>query len=406
MALLPDAVIELLKYGGRLTHGLAALRRLHQLVKEMEAEELESPIFKLKAGMDSVEVERERRGDKMKGRSGKIALGDVMIDSDVPEGSVKTKEEQLFSMAGYPVEKVPADWPYFGAVDFEDVTVRYSTDLSPSLAECSLRLMAGKALLVVGPESCGKTTLLRALLRLVPSETGRVLLDGVDTRSVGLSTLRGRIAVVPQEIVLYRGTWRQNLDPMDEFTEDELQMAVRLTRFENWMTRHTLKGLEQKIDEADPTFGAAAVLLGLSRALLRLLQKRSKLLLLDATTCRLSPSSDADMTALLLRYCRRCAAAILQVSRRVQQAPLYDEVAVMSAGRVTEQGPAKKLWVKDGALRRMAKEQGLDSSKMTKAEAVSIRLSSIWGWEVSPQETSAWQEEFSVAMKKVKGDKH
>eukprot|EP00434_Breviolum_minutum_P031839 symbB.v1.2.028162.t1/scaffold2959.1/size66455/4 len=92
----------------------------------------------------------------------------------------------------------------------------------------------------------------------------------------------------------------------------------------------------------------------------------------------------------------------MQVSRRVQQAPLYDEVAVMAMGRVTEQGPAKKLWVKDGGLRRMAKEQGLDSGKMTKVETQSIRLSSVWGWEVSPQETPAWQDEFNVAMKKVK----
>jgi len=401
VALVPDAVIDLLKYGGRLTFGLASLRRIRNVVKETELEELESPILKLKPG---VEVEKEMRGmDKLKGRSGKIALGDVMVDSDAPEELIKTKEEQLFSVAGYPVEKVPADWPYFGAVDFEDVTVRYSTNLSPAISECSLRLEAGKALLVVGPASCGKTTLLRALLRLVPSETGRVLLDGIDTRSVGLSTIRGRIAVVPQEVVLYRGTWKQNLDPMNEFTEDDLQMVVRLTRFENWLIRYTSKGLEEEITEAEMgPLGAAAVLLGLSRAMLRLLQKRSKLLLLDATTCCLSPSSDADLTALLLRYARRCGAAVMQVSRRVQQAPLYDEVAVMAMGRVTEQGPAKKLWVKDGGLRRMAKEQGLDSGKMTKVETQSIRLSSVWGWEVSPQETPAWQDEFNVAMKKVK----
>ncbi|CAE7344942.1 unnamed protein product [Symbiodinium pilosum] len=90
------------------------------------------------------------------------------------------------------------------------------------------------------------------------------------------------------------------------------------------------------------------------------------------------------------------------VSQRAQQAPLYDEVAVMAVGRILEQGPAKKLWVKDGALRRMAKEQGLDSSKMTKPDAIAARLAPVWGWEVSPQEDAAFGDEFAVSMKKAK----
>eukprot|EP00913_Durusdinium_trenchii_P026649 g25005.t1 len=354
---------------------------MYQLVKETQSEELESPIFSVSRG----ELPTDRRGLGQpihRARSGKVALGDLMVDNELPEDVIKSKKdwadwaldrpfaatltwkEQSFSVVGFPVEKVPADWPYFGAVEFEDVTVRYSTELSPSVSECSLRVPAGKALLVVGEESCGKSTLLRTLLRLAPEtqEAGRVLVDGIDTRSVGLSTLRGRVAVVPQEtlleLVLYRGTWLQNLDPMEEFSEEEVQMVLRLTRFENWMLRHAPDGLHQTLEEGGAPHGAAAVLLGVSRAMLRLLQKRSKLLLMDATTCRLSASSDADLTALVLRYCRRAAVAVMQVSRRVQQAPLYDEVAVMTLGRILEQGPAKKLWVKDGALRRMAKEQG------------------------------------------------
>ncbi|CAJ1429300.1 unnamed protein product [Effrenium voratum] len=393
---LPEAAVDLVKHGARLTHGLAALRRMRQLCKETEAEELESPILKLP---ETLKDEGESKGpEKMRGRSGKVALGDVMLDDPERETAKTQEQEQSASVAGFPVEKVPADWPYFGAIELEEVTFRYSAQLSPALSSCSLRLPAGKALLLCGPESCGKSSLLRQLLRLHVPEAGRVLVDNVDLRCVGLATLRGRVAVVPQEVMLYRGTWRQNLDPMDEFNEEDLQLVLRLTRLENWMLHHSCR-LDDEVD------AKAGPLVALCRAMLRLVRKRSKLLLLDAVTCRLAPAFDADLTAILLRYCRRGGIAVLQTSRRVQQAPLYDEVAAMSNGRILEQGTAKKLWVKDGALRRMAKEQGLDSNRMTKPDAVSARLASVWGWEVSPQEEAAWQDEFAVAMKKVKGDK-
>ncbi|CAJ1366395.1 unnamed protein product [Effrenium voratum] len=181
----------------RLTHGLAALRRMRQLCKETEAEELESPILKLP---ETLKDEGESKGpEKMRGRSGKVALGDVMLDDPERETAKTQEQEQSASVAGFLVEKVPADWPYFGAAELEEVTFRYSAQLSPALSSCSLRLPAGKALLLCGPESCGKSSLLRQLLRLHVPEAGRVLVDNVDLRCVGLATLRGRVAVVPQE---------------------------------------------------------------------------------------------------------------------------------------------------------------------------------------------------------------
>merc|ERR1719502_402758 len=150
---------------------------------------------------------------------------------------------------------------------------------------------------------------------------------------------------------------------------------------------------------------ALKALLGLSRALLRLLQKRSKLLVMDCTTCNLDAVSDADLTALVLRFCRRREAAVLQASRRVLQSPLYDAVAVMRAGRCVEQGVPRKLWGKDGAFRELARAQNVDSSKLSRPEAVAQRLTSMWNWDVSPQEDPEWADEFVVSMKKPKGGK-
>eukprot|EP00931_Biecheleriopsis_adriatica_P117589 TRINITY_DN93091_c0_g1_i1.p1 TRINITY_DN93091_c0_g1~~TRINITY_DN93091_c0_g1_i1.p1 ORF type:complete len:1261 (-),score=268.76 TRINITY_DN93091_c0_g1_i1:64-3846(-) len=411
VALLPDVAMAAVKHGARMSHGLAALRRMKQLCRELPAEELESPALQMRLPTEREENEVKKGQAKLKARHGKVMLGDSLIERGTPEEQTaqlydltRLEREQSISVAGFPLEKVAADWPYFGAIEFQEVTMRYGPGVTPALQDCSLQLPACKAMLLVGPQGCGKSSLVRALLRLGELEVGRVCLDSVDVRCVGLSTLRGRIALVPQETFLFRGTWRDNLDPMGEFEEAQLNLVLRLTRFHNWLQRNAPGGLDEVI--GDPAaLGPAPVLLSLSRAFLRLLQGRSKLLVLDSTTCRLSVSSDADLTAIVLRYCRRRGVAVLQASRRLQQAPLYDEVAVMQGGRILEQGAPKKLWVKDGALRRMARDQGLDSSKLTKLDTVAARLSSVRGWEVSPQESPDWGDEFSVGMKKVRSDK-
>lgn len=411
LALLPEPAAAVTKHGALMTHGLAALRRMRQVCRELPSEELESPALHMRLPTERETSDAERGQAKLKARYGKVVLGDSLIERDTPEERhsqlydlSRLEQEQTVSVAGFPLERVAGDWPNFGAIEFEDVTMRYSSGLTPALQDCSLRVSAYRAMLVIGPEGSGKTSLVKGLLRLCNLEAGRVVVDCVDIRSVGLSTLRGRISVVPQETFIFKGTWRSNLDPMGEFEEEQLLQVLRLTRLENWLLREAPRGLDEPIGEAE-ALGATAPLLGLCRGLLRLLQGRSKLLVLDRCTCRLSTKSDADLTAMVLRYCRRREVAVLQASRRLQQAALYDEVAMLQSGRVLEQGPPKKLWVKDSAFRRMAREQGLDSSKLTKPDALAARLASVWGWEVSPQEAPDWGDEFSVSMKKVRGDK-
>merc|ERR1712226_282034 len=102
-------------------------------------------------------------------------------------------------------------------------------------------------------------------------------------------------------------------DPLGEFEEEQINLALRLTRLQNWLVQNAPGGLDEALPAIlDPGLRS---FLGICRALLRLLQKRSKLLVMDRTTCRLSSTSDADLTALILRFCRRHEAAVLQVSR-------------------------------------------------------------------------------------------
>merc|ERR1719387_1622348 len=120
------------------------------------------------------------------------------------------------------MESVADDWPYFGAVEFESVVVRYFPDAPQVLSTVTFRVPGLKATLLVGGEGAGKTTALKALMRMQPVESGRIVVDSINVCAVGLATLRSRVAFVPQDPVLFRGTWRDNLDQAKEFSDDLL----------------------------------------------------------------------------------------------------------------------------------------------------------------------------------------
>jgi ABC-type multidrug transport system fused ATPase/permease subunit len=96
-------------------------------------------------------------------------------------------------------------WLTAGAVSFEALTVQYRPGLPPALRGFTLAVAAGEKLGIVGRTGAGKSTLLLALLRLVPWRGGRVRVDGVDVRRVPLDALRGAIAVIPQDPVIFVG---------------------------------------------------------------------------------------------------------------------------------------------------------------------------------------------------------
>merc|ERR1719498_35939 len=141
--------------------------------------------------------------------------------------------------------------------------MRYSRGATAALQDVSLQLSTRSSLLLAGGQDSGKTSLIRTLLRLWPCESGSLILDAVDVRSVGVTVLRSRVALVPQVTTLFAGTWRTNLDPFEEFEEEQLLLALRLTRLWHWLLQHAPRRLDEPLPEVmDPALKA---LLGLSR---------------------------------------------------------------------------------------------------------------------------------------------
>jgi ATP-binding cassette, subfamily C (CFTR/MRP), member 1 len=123
----------------------------------------------------------------------------------------------------------PHSWPSGGEILMNDVCLRYREGLPLVLDKVTLRINSREKIGIVGRTGAGKSSLVTAILRLVEMESGSILIDGVDISSIGLNALRSRIAVIPQDPVLFSGTIRSNLDPFLIYTDTQIWDNLRRT---------------------------------------------------------------------------------------------------------------------------------------------------------------------------------
>jgi ABC-type multidrug transport system fused ATPase/permease subunit len=121
-----------------------------------------------------------------------------------------------------PKSQPPSNWPSEGSIAFDNVKMRYQPNLPLVLKGINIQFKAGQHIGVVGRTGSGKSSLTQALFRMVNVCEGSILVDGVDISKLSLKDLRSRLAIIPQDPVLFTGTVRSNLDPYERFTDAEI----------------------------------------------------------------------------------------------------------------------------------------------------------------------------------------
>jgi ABC-type multidrug transport system fused ATPase/permease subunit len=233
------------------------------------------------------------------------------------------------------------------------VTFGYHSEV-PVLRELSLEIAAGETLCIVGPTGAGKSTLLSLLLRLYDPVEGTVRMAGRDLREFTLRSLRGRVAVVPQDAWILDGTIADNIRFGHSLANDEEVRAAGRTALVHEFASRFPDGYDTVVGESGCRLsGGQRRRIALARALLR----DARVLLLDEPTSGL----DAESEATIMRSLRRVAAGrtVVIVSHRLGLAAVADRVVVMQEGRVVEDGPPRQLLGADGAFARLWAEQGL-----------------------------------------------
>jgi ATP-binding cassette subfamily B protein len=262
---------------------------------------------------------------------------------------------QRHSLVESPTEPVAPEQPARGVVEARGLTVRYPGAARPTLDGLSFRIEAGELVALVGPVGCGKTTLARALGRMVVVDPGQLFFDGIDITRLALEDLRSQVALVPQEGFLFTASLADNLRYGDPGAPMErVEEASRQARLEADVKGFP-DGYATLVGERGITLsGGQRQRTALGRALLM----ESPLLVLDDALASVDNNTAAGILAEVRRQRSR---SVLMISHQLSAAAACDRILVLEEGRLVQEGhhldllavagPYRRLWEREQAQR-------------------------------------------------------
>lgn len=222
----------------------------------------------------------------------------------------------------------PASWPRLGSeVVFEDVTIRYAPHLDPSLHHVNLKIPGGIMTAVIGRTGSGKSTMALSLLGVIVPEAGRILIDGIDIATINRQALRTRITFVAQDPILFPGSIRRNLDPVNEYTDEECaEILQRLCHRHGWTLDTHVEAGGRNLSQGQRQ------LLGLARAVLR----RSPIVILDEATASIDPETAMEIQRIIREELRH--STVLTIAHRLEAIREAGYFVVLESGKVASTG--------------------------------------------------------------------
>eukprot|EP00934_Nitzschia_sp_Nitz4_P007307 Nitzschia sp. Nitz4//scaffold4_size323378//100305//104932//NITZ4_000644-RA/size323378-snap-gene-0.448-mRNA-1//-1//CDS//3329553351//7297//frame0 len=264
---------------------------------------------------------------------------------------------------------LPADWPTQGCITFQGVQLRYRPGLPLVLKGLDFDIPQSAKVGVVGRTGAGKSTLMLALLRIVELDAGKIFIDGVDIKTLGLTKLRSRIAVIPQDPVLFSGTVRSNLDPFNSYDDERLlDVLARVGLYKSSpastsatnlpaLSQVYVQSLESPVREGGSNFSVGQrQLLVIARALLG----GAGIVIMDEATASVDADTDARIQKVMRSEFKN--ATCITVAHRLNTIMDSDLILVMGNGRVEEFDAPKALLKKGGVFKELVRAAAGESA--------------------------------------------
>jgi ABC-type multidrug transport system fused ATPase/permease subunit len=223
----------------------------------------------------------------------------------------------------------PAAWPTYNSdIIFEDATLRYAPHLDPSLTNVSLRIPGGSTTAVTGRTGSGKSTLAMSLLSVIRPESGRILIDGINIADVSTQALRTRVTFVAQDPVLFPGSIRLNLDPTEEYSDEQCtEVLDRLCSRHGWHLGTNIEAGGRNLSQGQRQ------LIALTRAVLR----RSAIVILDEATASVDQETSLEIQQIIREELGQ--STVITIAHRIEAVKDADYFVVLDQGRVLREGP-------------------------------------------------------------------
>ena len=255
--------------------------------------------------------------------------------------------------------EVRKSWPESGEIIFNDVQMRYREGLPLVLQGLSMHVQGGERIGVVGRTGAGKSSIMSALFRLVEISSGSITIDGLDISTIGLHDLRSRLAIIPQDPTLFKGTIRSNLDPFSEHTDLELWSALRQSDLISDEAQLDDKSpgrihLDGIVEDEGLNFSLGQrQLMALARALVR----GSQIIVCDEATSSVDMETDEKIQSTMATGFK--GKTLLCIAHRLKTIINYDRICVMDQGRIAELDDPWKLYERGGIFRSMCDRGGV-----------------------------------------------
>ncbi|XP_028429950.1 LOW QUALITY PROTEIN: ATP-binding cassette sub-family C member 5 [Perca flavescens] len=232
----------------------------------------------------------------------------------------------------------PADWPQQGELVLRDVEMRYQENLPLVLNRISCTIRPKEKVGIVGRTGSGKSSLGVLLFRLVEPCGGSVLIDGVDISDIGLADLRSKMSIIPQDPVLFHTTVRSNLDPLNQYSDDQIWDALQRSHMKECVSQLPLKLQSEVLENGEN--------------LLKVREAAVKVLILDEATAAMDAETDALIQETIRTSFQHCTT--LTIAHRLTSVLTADRVMVLNQGQVAEfDEPSKLLANENSRLRSM-----------------------------------------------------
>jgi ATP-binding cassette subfamily B protein len=255
-----------------------------------------------------------------------------------------------------PTKPVALPSPPHGRLEFDHVGFRYPTRPElQALDDVSFTVEPGEMVAVVGPSGAGKSTILQLAQRFYDPASGAIRLDGVALPDADPAEIRARMAVVPQETVIFGASARDNLRYGRWNADDDAIWAAAEAANAATFLRDLPEGLDSYLGEAGARLsGGQRQRLAIARAILR----DAPLLLLDEATSALDAESEKLVQDALDRLMKNRTTIV--IAHRLATVRAADRIIVMDQGRIVEQGNHAALTAQDGLYARLARLQFSD----------------------------------------------